>query len=44
VEEVLRKDIEANDFGVRRGPGYVWAQVDRDIEEQDGLYRIDKTQ
>jgi hypothetical protein len=36
VDGIVREDIEAN--GARtstRGPGYLWAQVDRDIEGQN---------
>ena len=43
VEAVVRKDTETSGFGRRtRGTGYVWAQVDRDIEEQVCLYRTDQ--
>ena len=40
VEEMTRKTIEANGLcTATRGTGYIWAQVDRDIEEQDRLFR-----
>jgi hypothetical protein len=45
VEEAVRKDIEANGFGTRkaRGLGHVWAQVERDTEEQGCLYETVET-
>ena len=36
----VREDIEANSFGVpRRGLGHLWAEVDRDITEQNHVHR-----
>ena len=44
VEEVVRKDVEANGFRTKtRGVGYLWAQVERDIEEQNRLFEGEKT-
>ncbi|KAJ2894092.1 hypothetical protein MKZ38_007931 [Zalerion maritima] len=44
VEEVVRKDVEANGFRTRsKGPGYLWAQVERDIEEQNRLLIVEET-
>lgn len=43
LEEVVRKGIEANGFGTRtRGPGHVWAAVNRDIKAKNRLYGIDE--
>ena len=40
INGIVRKDIETNGFGTRRrGQGHLWAEVDRDIEEQNRLYR-----
>jgi hypothetical protein len=39
IERVVRKEVKANGFGGRtRGLGYIWALVDKDIEEQNRLY------
>jgi len=44
IEEVVRKDIEANGHRTRaRGPGYLWEQVETDVREQERLYGKDKT-
>jgi hypothetical protein len=39
TEQAVQRDIEANGFLIRvRGPGYVWAEVERDIEQQNRLH------
>ena len=39
IEKVVRKEVKANSFGGgTRGLGYIWALVDKDIEEQNRLY------
>lgn len=44
VEEVVRTDFGAHGYATRaRGPGYLWAQVDRDIEEREHFYKTAKT-
>ena len=39
VEEVVRADPDAHGYATRaRGPGYLWAQVDKDIEENESIF------
>ena len=35
VEEIVRNDVEANGFRAGRGLAKLWADVDRDLEEQE---------
>ena len=39
VNGIVREDVEANGFGARRrGLGHLWAEADRDIEEQSRIH------
>ncbi len=39
IEARIEKDIEVNMRRRTRGAGHIWAQVEKDIEEQERLYR-----
>jgi hypothetical protein len=42
IDGIVREDVEANGFGTRRrGRGQLWAEADRDIEEQNHICRTE---